>query len=193
MRKITLIIIHCSATPRGRNTDFETYRHDHIHHRGFRDIGYHFYITRDGGIHRGLLEWIGAHARTTTILSASVMKGPVCWRHTRGTHDTGNRKWPCHSVRALRAGPPEAIIVRHHGFESAEGCPCFDAVKEYGGCENSLLLQLCFYQTNKPRHSRYISCISSSIARYTVVFPTSYPRIDSNFIIQLFSNRASII
>lgn len=50
MRKITLIIIHCSATPEGRNLDFETCRHDHIHHRGFKDIGYHFYITRDGGI-----------------------------------------------------------------------------------------------------------------------------------------------
>ncbi|MDE8721590.1 N-acetylmuramoyl-L-alanine amidase, partial [Alistipes putredinis] len=26
MRKITLIIIHCSATPEGRNLDFETCR-----------------------------------------------------------------------------------------------------------------------------------------------------------------------
>ena len=64
MRKITLIIIHCSATPEGRNLDFETCRHDHIHHRGFKDIGYHFYITRDGGIHRGRsLERIGAHCK----------------------------------------------------------------------------------------------------------------------------------
>ena len=26
--------------------DFDTCRADHIRHRGFRDIGYHFYITR---------------------------------------------------------------------------------------------------------------------------------------------------
>lgn len=45
MRTITLIIIHCSATPEGRSLDFETCRQDHIRHRGFTDIGYHFYIT----------------------------------------------------------------------------------------------------------------------------------------------------
>ena len=40
-RTITLIIIHCSATPEGRRLDFETCRQDHIRHRGFTDIGYH--------------------------------------------------------------------------------------------------------------------------------------------------------
>ena len=64
MRRITLIIIHCSATPEGRSLDFETCRNDHIRHRGFRDIGYHFYITRDGTIHPGRpLEQVGAHCR----------------------------------------------------------------------------------------------------------------------------------
>ena len=83
MRKITLIIIHCSATPEGRNLDFETCRHDHIHHRGFKDIGYHFYITADA-------RWSESErtARTTTgILSASVMKGaclPAAYPRTHG-------------------------------------------------------------------------------------------------------------
>ena len=49
MRTITLIIIHCSATPEGKSLSAEACRQDHILHRGFRDIGYHFYITRDGG------------------------------------------------------------------------------------------------------------------------------------------------
>ena len=50
MRTITLIIIHCSATPEGKSLSAEACRQDHIRHRGFRDIGYHFYITRDGEI-----------------------------------------------------------------------------------------------------------------------------------------------
>ena len=45
MRTITLIIIHCSATPEGKSLSAEACRQDHIRHRGFRDIGYHFYIT----------------------------------------------------------------------------------------------------------------------------------------------------
>ena len=62
MRTITLLIIHCSATPQGVALGFEDCRRDHIHHRGFRDIGYHFYLTRNGEIHRGRpLEKIGAH------------------------------------------------------------------------------------------------------------------------------------
>ena len=52
MRTITLLIIHCSATPQGVALGFESCRLDHILHRGFSDIGYHFYVTRDGVIHR---------------------------------------------------------------------------------------------------------------------------------------------
>lgn len=49
MRTITLLIVHCSATPQGVALGFEDCRRDHIHHRGFRDIGYHFYLTRNYG------------------------------------------------------------------------------------------------------------------------------------------------
>ena len=37
MRTITLIIIHCSATPEGKFLSAEACRQDHIQHRGFRD------------------------------------------------------------------------------------------------------------------------------------------------------------
>ena len=64
MRTITLIILHCSATREGQSFGFEDCRRDHIRHRGFRDIGYHYYITRDGTVHRGRpLEQVGAHCR----------------------------------------------------------------------------------------------------------------------------------
>lgn len=73
MRTITLIIIHCSATPEGKSLSAEACRLDHIRHRGFRDIGYHFYITRDGEIHRGRsLEEAGAHCRNHNAHSIGV-------------------------------------------------------------------------------------------------------------------------
>ena len=53
MRTVTLIIIHCSATPQGVDLSFEDCRREHIRHRGFSDIGYHFYVTRNGKIHCG--------------------------------------------------------------------------------------------------------------------------------------------
>ena len=64
MRTITLIVIHCSATREDREYSFEACRHDHIHNRRYSDIGYHYYITRDGEIHKGRdVDRIGAHCK----------------------------------------------------------------------------------------------------------------------------------
>ena len=61
MRKITEIIIHCSATTEGK--DFSVEDIDRWHRqRGFNGIGYHFVIYRDGSIHAGRSKrQIGAH------------------------------------------------------------------------------------------------------------------------------------
>lgn len=76
MRTITLIIVHCSATPEGQSFGFEACRTDHVRHRRFRDIGYHFYITRDGEIHRGRpMEQVGARKRP--ILTYPIGKAPL--------------------------------------------------------------------------------------------------------------------
>ena len=62
-REIKLLVIHCSATRCNVSFPVERLRECHLQ-RGFRDIGYHFYITRDGVLHhcRPVSE-IGAHAR----------------------------------------------------------------------------------------------------------------------------------
>ena len=52
MRKIDLIIIHCSATPEGK--DFRAADIDRWHRQqGFRSIGYHFVVRLDGEVERG--------------------------------------------------------------------------------------------------------------------------------------------
>ena len=63
MRKINLIVIHCSATR--SNVDFSPEDLDRCHReRGFAGCGYHFYITKDGLVHAMRpVELIGAHAR----------------------------------------------------------------------------------------------------------------------------------
>ena len=61
MRKITELIIHCSATPEGR--DYTVADIDRWHKaKGWKSIGYHYVIYRDGSIHIGRpKEQIGAH------------------------------------------------------------------------------------------------------------------------------------
>ena len=45
-REIKLLVIHCSATRYDRDFPVEALRSAHKD-RGFADIGYHYYITRD--------------------------------------------------------------------------------------------------------------------------------------------------
>ena len=61
-REVSLLVIHCSATRYDRDFPVEALRSSHKA-RGFADIGYHFYITRDGELHRCRpVNQIGAHA-----------------------------------------------------------------------------------------------------------------------------------
>lgn len=134
MRTITLIIIHCSATPEGRRLDFETCRRDHIRHRGFTDIGYHFYITRDGEIHRGRpLEKVGAHCKNHNLHSIGICyEGGLSADCTPADTRTLMQKGSMLALlRELRLLFPKALIVGHHDLNPVKPCPCFDAVKEY--------------------------------------------------------------
>ena len=134
MRTVTLIIVHCSATPEGQSFDFKQCRRDHIRHRGFRDIGYHFYITRNGEIHRGRpIEQIGAHCQHHNRHSVG-----ICYE---GGLDRNRQPWDTRTleqkasllalIRELKKLFPNALVVGHRDLSPMKACPCFDAVAEY--------------------------------------------------------------
>ena len=61
LRKINEIILHCSATPEGKDFTVADITRWHKE-RGFRTIGYHYVVYRDGTVHKGRpVEQIGAH------------------------------------------------------------------------------------------------------------------------------------
>ena len=63
MRSINLIVVHCSATRADHALTTEELETIH-RRRGFRGIGYHYYIRRDGTVaNTRPLELIGAHAK----------------------------------------------------------------------------------------------------------------------------------
>ena len=62
-RTINLIVVHCSATRVNQNFSIEDLEACHKA-RGFAEIGYHYYITKDGTLYPGRHEdKVGAHAR----------------------------------------------------------------------------------------------------------------------------------
>ena len=136
MRVITMIIIHCSATPEGKTLSAEDCRRDHISHRGFSDIGYHYYITRDGIVHRGRdIAKAGAHCQGHNAHSIGICYegGLTADNHPADTRTIQQRTSIMTLLRLLRRKYPAALILGHHDLNPRKPCPCYDAVHEYRG------------------------------------------------------------
>ena len=74
-RKIDLIVVHCSATR--VNQDFPVEALEACHKaRGFRSIGYHYYITKDGMVYPAVQKprWVLTPATTTPTASESATR-----------------------------------------------------------------------------------------------------------------------
>ena len=104
MRKIHLIVIHCSATRADKElTAFDL---DTMHRRrGFNGTGYHYYIRKDGTTHLTRpVERIGAHAKGFNAESIPVAGCAViatCRRIATGTGRLSRRSGS-RRARALR-------------------------------------------------------------------------------------------
>lgn len=129
---VRFIIIHCSATRCDRDYTAEQLLRDHKM-RGFRTVGYHFYIRRNGIVtrHRHLLE-VGAHARGYNRMSIG-----ICYEG--GLDNEGNpadTRTPTQKARLsellqmLHRLFPGALIVGHRDLPGIKkACPCFSCLE----------------------------------------------------------------
>ena len=134
MRKITLIVIHCSAVRPDQTSSaaqIDTWHRQRGFHLG---IGYHYVIRRNGEIEAGRPEYlVGAHCKDHNAHSIG-----VCYEgelNARGqpadTRTEAQKKTLLSLLRALKVDYPDALIVGHHDLNPLKACPCFDAAKEY--------------------------------------------------------------
>lgn len=87
-RKINEIILHCSATPEGKDYDIATIRKWHLE-RGFSDIGYHYVIYRDGSINNGRdVNISGAHCTNHNSKSIGICYIGGCAADGKTAKDT---------------------------------------------------------------------------------------------------------
>ena len=128
---IRFLVLHCSATRRNQDYSVEQLRRDHKA-RGFYDIGYHFYIRKDGTMtqHRKLLE-VGAHARPYNRCSIGICyeggldeEGRAC-----NTMTAEQETRLVDLFRNLKTLFPKAKIVGHRDLPGTtpKECPSFDA------------------------------------------------------------------
>ena len=128
---VRFLVLHCSASRCNQDYSVEQLRRDHKA-RGFYDIGYHFYIRKDGTMKqdRKLLE-VGAHAKPYNRCSIG-----ICYEG--GLDEQGK---PCNTMtteqetrlidlfRNLKILFPKAKIVGHRDLPGTtpKECPCLDA------------------------------------------------------------------
>lgn len=131
-RPIEEIIIHCSATPEGRDIGVEEIRNWHVRDRRWKDIGYHFVIRLDGTVERGRdLKLAGAHCTGHNARSAGVcyVGGTDRNMQPKDTRTTAQKAALRRLVRELKKQFPGAEVHGHREF-AAKACPCFDVKAE---------------------------------------------------------------
>ncbi|MGN0875341.1 MAG: N-acetylmuramoyl-L-alanine amidase [Akkermansia sp.] len=135
MRRIDLILVHCSATAEGRDVPTETIRRWHVKGNGWKDIGYHYVVELDGSVHGGRMEAVvGAHCSGHNANSIGVCYVGGLAKDGKTPKDTrteAQKRSLLALLRMLKKKYPGAVIRGHRDF-AAKACPCFDAAKEYG-------------------------------------------------------------
>ena len=132
---VSYIIIHCTATRETQDYTPEQLKHDHLA-RGFIDVGYHYYIRKDGTVtqHRRLNE-VGAHCRPFNRCSIGVCYegGLDANGKPKDTRTLKQRASLVGLILDLKQKFPKAVIRGHNEMPGAvpKACPCFKAAKEF--------------------------------------------------------------
>jgi N-acetylmuramoyl-L-alanine amidase len=136
--EVKYLVVHCSATPPTMYVDAAVIDRWH-RQKGWRGIGYHFVIKRNGAVENGRpLEMVGAHVEGYNAESIGIcMAG--------GTDLTGRPednftppqfKSLATMLDRLLILFPKARIVGHRDLNPKKACPSFD-VKAWWTKENA--------------------------------------------------------
>lgn len=132
-RTIKEIIVHCSATPEGKDYTVLDIRRWHKQ-QGWSDIGYHYVIYRNGHVEPGRnVDIAGAHCEGHNMHSIGVCYIGGMTRDGKKPKDTRTLSQKAALLSLLldlKRLYPQAKIYGHCDF-SNKACPCFDAKDEY--------------------------------------------------------------
>jgi N-acetylmuramoyl-L-alanine amidase len=132
MRKISEIILHCSATREGKAftaSDIDRWHRE----RGWKGCGYHYVITLDGKVEQGRPEQVvGAHCtgRNSESIGVCYIGGCDMVGKSKDTRTPEQKKAMVTLVRQLMQAHGIGIEdVRCHNEFSSKACPSFSIEK----------------------------------------------------------------
>ena len=128
------IVIHCAATKASMDIGLTEIRKWHVQDNGWRDVGYHYIIRRNGEVELGRsIRDTGAHAAGYNHKSVSVcMVGGMAEDNSAENNFTA-QQWTAllDLVKQLKVDYPDADVIGHNEI-SEKKCPSFDVQKWKG-------------------------------------------------------------
>ena len=134
MRKINKIIIHCTATPEGREHDVADIRRWHLQ-RGFNDIGYHYLIHIDGTVEEGRpLNKQGAHCSGENKGSIGLCYVGGMSKDMKKAKDTRTQAQKDSLIKLMHEliyKYNKDMTIHGHNEYANKACPSFNLQEEY--------------------------------------------------------------
>ena len=130
-RKINEIIVHCSDSDYKAHDDISIIRGWHMNERKYKDVGYHYFIRKDGTIQKGRdLMVSGAHCKGHN-------------RHSVGVCFSGKHKFTDAQFEAfeqLRMLAESFLnrklkVTPHSFYNENKTCPNFDINEKLPSCQ----------------------------------------------------------
>ena len=132
-RSINEIIVHCTATPEGKEYSVADIRRWHLK-RGFSDIGYHYVIHLDGSLELGRdTDISGAHCTNHNAHSIGVVYvGGVATdaKTPKDTRTAAQKTALASLLTDLHRLYPKATLHGHREYAN-KACPSFDVHRDY--------------------------------------------------------------
>ena len=128
MREIKRIILHCSATPEGRDIDAATIKDWHVNGNGWSDIGYHYVIKIDGDIETGRqLDRVGAHTKGHNKDSIGIcyIGGMDADMNPKDTMNEVQESAMKELIYSLRMVWDKPLTLHGHNEYASKACPSF--------------------------------------------------------------------
>ena len=125
------LVVHCSATKPSMDIGLREIKRWHVDDNGWRDVGYHYIIRRNGEVELGRSNRdTGAHAAGYNHKSISLcMVGGMAENNSAENNFTA-QQWTAllDLVKQIKVDYPEANVIGHNEISEKE-CPSFDVQK----------------------------------------------------------------
>ena len=123
MRKINKIIVHCSDSDVKAHDDISVIKGWHVNERGWSDVGYHFFIKKDGAVQKGReLATVGAHVKGHNSDSIGIC---LAGRHNFTTAQFDTLKVLLYDLTHQFLLTTNDVYG-HRDFDKHKTCPNFD-------------------------------------------------------------------